>query len=178
MNSKSQRQLKVNRHLVLGFYYFEKRVFRKSNQSKFSAIKIFLYIGPNNLLMHHFSSDLHWKWENTIFRQRLKISKFWQSGLVKNQPSNFFFFFFAILRPTEQLYPFISAYNVGTPRLEVPLFWVSLVIKVPSFLQSHLSIALCLDFCLKPSDLDKPGYSMISWVIFCCFLHALLCILH
>lgn len=89
-----------------------------------------------------------------------------------------FFFFFAILRPTEQLYPFISAYNVGTPGLEVPLFWVSLVIKVPSFLQSHLSIALCLDFCLKPSDLDKPGYSMISWVIFCCFLHALLCILH
>lgn len=93
MNIKSQRQLKVNRHLVLGFYYFEKWVFRKSNQSKFSAIKIFLYIGPNNLLMHHFSSDLHWKWENTIFKQRLKISKFWQSGLVKNQPSNFFFFF-------------------------------------------------------------------------------------
>lgn len=149
-------------------------MFRKSNQSKFSAIKIFLYIGPNNLLMHHFSSDLHWKWENTIFRQRLKILAIW----VGQKSTKQLFFFFAILRPTEQLYPFISAYNVGTPGLEVPLFWVSLVIKVPSFLQSHLSIALFLDFCLKPSDLDKPGYSMISWVIFCCFLHALLCILH
>lgn len=150
-------------------------MFRKSNQSKFSAIKNFLYIGPNNLLMHHFSSDLHWKWENTIFRQRLKILAIW---VGQKSTKQLFFFFFAILRPTEQLYPFISAYNVGTPGLEVPLFWVSLVIKVPSFLQSHLSIALCLDFCLKPSDLDKPGYSMISWVIFCCFLHALLCILH
>lgn len=152
-------------------------MFRKSNQSKFSAIKIFLFIGPDNLLMHHFSSDLHRKWENTIFRPRLsKSQNFGNLGWSKiNQAT---FFFFAILWPTEQLYPFISAYNVGTPGLEVPLFWVSLVIKVPSFLQSHLSIALCLDFCLKPSDLDKPGYSMISWVIFCCFLHALLCILH